>query len=205
MGKNDIEDALKKLDRLTQEEARMASAQLLKITNAIDEHVADVDGRVAGVDERVAGVGDRVKDVDDKLVAVIDGAQYVLTQSSKFDQLLMRVDGKETRGVIQRAADGVDRIERSWLPNRILLDMQAQPSLQGINYNRNFVDGSRHRIHLRITISRTTRITRERRPGFSKEGRIMNGSQQVPTRSSGFMGNVRCLILLPSTLPDNIP
>jgi hypothetical protein len=31
----------------------------------------------------------------------------------------MRLDGKEARGVIQQAADGVDRMERSWFPNRI--------------------------------------------------------------------------------------
>jgi prophage DNA circulation protein len=136
MGKNDIEDALRRLDRLTQEEARMASAQLLKVTNAIDSEVREIahsvvviDDRVAGVDDRVAdvsecvaGVGDRVKDVDDRvkavddnLVAIIDGVQYIFNQSSKVVQLLIRVDGKETRGVIQQAADGVDRIERSWL------------------------------------------------------------------------------------------
>jgi archaellum component FlaC len=169
IGNNDIEDALKRLDRLTQEEARMASAQLLEITNAIDgevreiaanvlvvddrvagvdgrvagvddrlagvdervagvdehvagvdEHVAGVDDRVAGVDERVAGVDDRVagvddrvKDIDDKLVAVIDSAQFIFNQSSKIVQLLTRIDGKEAREVIQQAADGVDRIERS--------------------------------------------------------------------------------------------
>jgi hypothetical protein len=98
IGKNDIEDALKRLDMLTKEEARMAAAQLLKFTNAIDDRVwgiadnvlvvdnrvAGIDDRVAGVDERVAGVDDRVKDVDDKvkvvddkLVAVIDGVQYI--------------------------------------------------------------------------------------------------------------------------------
>ena len=52
----------------------MSAAQLLKVTNTIDNRVAGVDDRVAGVDNRVAGVGDRVKDVDDKLVAFIDGA-----------------------------------------------------------------------------------------------------------------------------------
>ena len=91
IGINDIEDALKRLDRLTQEEARMASAQLLKVTNAIDsevreiadnvivvdDRVAGVDSRVAGVDEHVAGVDDRVKDVDDKVTAIIDGTQYI--------------------------------------------------------------------------------------------------------------------------------
>jgi hypothetical protein len=92
IGNNDIEDALKRLDRLTQEEARMAAAQLLEVANAIDSEVGEiasnvlvVDDRVAGVDdrviamdERVAGVDDRVKAVDDKLVAVIDGAQYIV-------------------------------------------------------------------------------------------------------------------------------
>ena len=80
MGKNNIEHALKRLDRLTQEEARMASAQLLEITNAIDERVAGVDERVASVDERVvgvdnkvAGIGDQVQGVDDKVTAVMDG------------------------------------------------------------------------------------------------------------------------------------
>ena len=64
IGNNDIEDALKRLDRLTQEEARMASAQLLKVSNAIDSEVR--------------GIADNVKAVDDKLVAAIDGAQYIL-------------------------------------------------------------------------------------------------------------------------------
>jgi hypothetical protein len=100
MGKNDIEDALKKLDRLTQEEARMAAAQLLKVTNTINNTVggiadnvlvvgntvAGVDERVAGVDERVAGVDERVASVGERMagmVAVVDdGAQYFFHLSS---------------------------------------------------------------------------------------------------------------------------
>ena len=35
MGNTDIEDALKRLDKLTQEEVRMATAQLLKITHDV--------------------------------------------------------------------------------------------------------------------------------------------------------------------------
>ena len=52
-GRTDIEDALGRLDRLTQEEARMAAAQGLRATREVD---------------------DRVKAVDDKLDVVIDGA-----------------------------------------------------------------------------------------------------------------------------------
>jgi hypothetical protein len=45
MGKNDVEDALKRLDALTQEEARMATAEVLKITHAVDDKVtALIDG-----------------------------------------------------------------------------------------------------------------------------------------------------------------
>jgi hypothetical protein len=42
IGNNDIEDALKRLDRLTQEEARMASAQLLRIAGVIDSEVREI-------------------------------------------------------------------------------------------------------------------------------------------------------------------
>ena len=51
IGSNDIEDALKRLDRLTQEEARMASAQLMRVTNAINIRVDEIaDNMVGGVD-----------------------------------------------------------------------------------------------------------------------------------------------------------
>jgi hypothetical protein len=39
IGKNDIEGALKRLDKLTQEEARMATAEVLKVTHSIDDKV----------------------------------------------------------------------------------------------------------------------------------------------------------------------
>jgi hypothetical protein len=126
IGKNGTEDALKRLDRLTQEEARMSAAQLLKVSNMIDnrvEGIADnvlvVDNKVAGVDDRVKDVDDKVKAFDDKLMAVVDGAQYIFNRSSKIVQLLTRLDGKEARGVIQQAADGVNRMERSWFTNCI--------------------------------------------------------------------------------------
>jgi hypothetical protein len=79
MGRTDIEDTLKRLDKLTHEEARMATAENLKATHTVGESVrgvADkvvaVDNRVAGVDDRVAGVGDRVASVDDRVRVVDD-------------------------------------------------------------------------------------------------------------------------------------
>jgi len=45
LGKNDIEDALKRLDTLTQEEARMATTEVLKVTRCVSDQVAVlVDG-----------------------------------------------------------------------------------------------------------------------------------------------------------------
>jgi len=56
VGRTKIEDALKRLDKLTQEEARMASAQNLKITHTIDNRVVAVDDRVTTVDNKITQV-----------------------------------------------------------------------------------------------------------------------------------------------------
>jgi imidazolonepropionase-like amidohydrolase len=63
LGKNDMEDALKKLDKLTQEEAQMTIAENLRATHAVDE-------RVRGDTERVL---DGVGNVNDKVAEVIRG------------------------------------------------------------------------------------------------------------------------------------
>jgi hypothetical protein len=79
-----MEDALKRLDKLTQEEARMAAAQNLKVTHNVDERmkgvaitVEAIDNNVASVDKRVAGVDDRVASVNEGVVAVDDGVKVV--------------------------------------------------------------------------------------------------------------------------------
>ena len=45
-GMADLEAALKKLDRLTQEEARMALSEVLRITQSVRDEVKAVDGKV---------------------------------------------------------------------------------------------------------------------------------------------------------------
>ncbi|KAH9975596.1 hypothetical protein BJV74DRAFT_798789 [Russula compacta] len=87
IGRTDIEDMLKRLDKLTDEEARMATAQVLNVTHTvndrvrrIDDRIAGVEYRVAGVNDRVASVDDRVKAVDDKVVVVVHGAQAIFSQ-----------------------------------------------------------------------------------------------------------------------------
>ncbi len=74
--RTDIEDALKRLDILTQEEAQMAAAQVLKATHTVDDtgRVRGVADIALSVDNRVAGVGVQVQGVDDKVTAAMDGA-----------------------------------------------------------------------------------------------------------------------------------
>ena len=71
----DLEEALKKLDRLTQEEARMALAEMLRITHNVRDEVKIVDGKVGRVENEVDGVSDQVQCVDDKVQVIIDGAR----------------------------------------------------------------------------------------------------------------------------------
>ena len=51
VGRTDLEDALRRLDKLTQEEARMATAETLKATQTVDERVMVVDDKVTGAVE----------------------------------------------------------------------------------------------------------------------------------------------------------
>ena len=52
-----MEDGLKRLDKLTQEEARMAIAQTLEAMHAIDDRVKGVMETVIAIDERVVIAG----------------------------------------------------------------------------------------------------------------------------------------------------
>jgi hypothetical protein len=81
IGRTDIEDALKRLDRLTHEEAWIGIAQNLRATHIVGESVMGVADRVASVDSAVkdvgtmvVGVGDTVRVVDDRVAEVIQGA-----------------------------------------------------------------------------------------------------------------------------------
>jgi hypothetical protein len=155
-----MEDALKRLDKLTQEEARMAIAENLKATHTVDERVRGVadtvvviEDRVAGVDDRVAGVDDRVakvednlkgidarvaivddnvKVVDDKVDEVIHGAEIISCQAGGVFNFNPS-DGKEAAQVIKQAANDQLRWEvQHWIS-------PPDPST-----NQNFVQKARH-------------------------------------------------------------
>ncbi|KAH9175531.1 hypothetical protein EDB89DRAFT_2066444 [Lactarius sanguifluus] len=66
VGRKDIEDALARLDRLTQEEARMASAQILRLTHSVND-------KVNVMDEKVTVMGS-------KMDIVLNGTMLLVTQ-----------------------------------------------------------------------------------------------------------------------------
>jgi len=90
VGNTEIEDSLQKLDKLTQEEARMAAAEHMRITRNVEEKVQDVGcgvedvrKRIQGVDDKVEDVGMVVQDVDERVQSVGDNVQDI---NHKLDQ-----------------------------------------------------------------------------------------------------------------------
>jgi hypothetical protein len=81
IGKTDVEDALKRLDKLTHQEAWMGIAQNLKATHTVGESVRGVVDKVIAIDERVARVDDRVARVDDR-VGVVDDRVAVVARGA---------------------------------------------------------------------------------------------------------------------------
>ena len=92
--RTDIEDALKRLEMLTQEEARMAVAQNLKATHTVDERVRGVADMVVAIDNRVAGVDDRVAGLDGRLAKVDDGVARIGDRMALVDDKVAGVDDK---------------------------------------------------------------------------------------------------------------
>ena len=87
MGNREIEDSLERLDKLTQEEARMASAEQLKMAHNFDGKLTYVSDRVGGIEGQVHGVRGDVQDV--------------------------RVDVRDVGNVVQDVDDRVQGIDRN--------------------------------------------------------------------------------------------
>ena len=117
--RTDIEDALNELDSLTQEEAQMAAAQVLKATHAIDETgrvrgVADiavsVDNRVAGVSDQVQSVDDQVQGVGDQVHVVSDQVQGVGNRVQVVSDQVQGVGG-QVQGISGQVHDISDQVQ----------------------------------------------------------------------------------------------
>ena len=95
-GTTDFEDSLSRLDRLTQEEARMASAELLKMTHCVDDRVKSVEGKMQEVRSDVHDVGNKVEgmvqDVDDKVQGIDSDIKHISSGVQGVDDKLDQVN-----------------------------------------------------------------------------------------------------------------
>lgn len=101
VGRTDIEDALRRLDKLTQDEVRMAAAEGLKATHRVDDNVARVRNEVLGVSDQVLGISNQVHNIDDQVQGIGDQVQGVgdhvldaIDQVQGVDDRVKRVDDK---------------------------------------------------------------------------------------------------------------
>jgi hypothetical protein len=99
VGRTDMEDALNRLDKLTREEAWMASAESLRATHAIADRVAETE------------IDSRVRTSDDKVATVVDSTRTILTRSPRKYLTLIYLDGTERREATQQSASNVEQLE----------------------------------------------------------------------------------------------
>jgi hypothetical protein len=125
IGRTDIEDALARLDQLTQEEVRMAAAQSLKATHAVHDEVKSVDGRLQGVGSDVQQVVTHVQRVDDKIQGVDDKVQQVADElgDQKRSSSNAHLTGHER--LIALTGDQLRKDIRNWI----------SPPDPSVNYN----------------------------------------------------------------------
>ena len=175
-GSTDIEDSLDRLDKLTQEEARMASAELLKLTHSVEGQVQDVRSDVHNVGNKVQGVDDRVQGI--------------------------RSDIKDISSEVRGVDDKLDHVNRSLSFQLLLLIASTHTSSQGTNSEIVFYDGFRPQIHPLIITLLAKLITTVQLDGFFKAVYSINGNPLTP--SCGYTENVRYSWPSPCDDPDHL-
>ncbi|KAF8494963.1 hypothetical protein F5888DRAFT_614255 [Russula emetica] len=128
VGNTEIEDSLQRLDRLTQEEARMASAESLKMTHNVDAKVMGVNDRVRDVEGKVEDVQDDVRDAGNKVQNVDGRVQDVQGDVHDIGNKVQYVDDR-----VQGVNDKLEQVDRNQLRNSLL--RWLSPSDPSINHN----------------------------------------------------------------------
>jgi uncharacterized protein YoxC len=180
------------LDKLTQEEARMASAELLKMTQS-------VDGKVMGVHDDVRGVRGDMQDVRDDVQGVRDDVQDVRGDMQGVGNKVQDVDdrvqdiGKDISIRVQGVDDKLDQANRSLFLLHLLIIPTPQTTSQGTSSETTFYDGYRPQIHPPTITSRPKLIITVQLNGFSEAVYSVSGNQPAP--SCGYTENVRYIWL----------
>ncbi len=144
-----LDDGLKKLDKMTNEEALMASAEVLRVAHDIDQ--------------KVQGVGTQVKDVYEKVQGVNKDVQGVGVQ--------VKEAATETKLLMRQIPDDVNRSSSVLSSPTVKYITRSQ----GSNCERALENGSLLRIHPQITTSHAISNTRERRSGSVTATSLRNG------------------------------
>ncbi|KAH9036084.1 hypothetical protein EDB84DRAFT_1198704 [Lactarius hengduanensis] len=151
-GRTDLEDGLRKLDKLTNEEVAMASVQLVKVTHNIDNNVSGIDDGVKGVDVKVQVVNDNFKAVGDRVQTIAEDGKATAT---------------EVKSILRQTADDVVNVKRSLsVPSSLTAEYLTRS--QGINYGTALGNSNLHATRPRIITSPVTVNMREPRNGSLK-------------------------------------
>ncbi|KAH9041212.1 hypothetical protein EDB85DRAFT_1832260, partial [Lactarius pseudohatsudake] len=126
IGRRDVEDALVRLDRLTQQELQMAIVQVLKVAHDVK----------AGVQT----VGEQVQGVDDKVNLAVEGT-FIALATHKYHLTTM-----ETRALLQQTASNIDAESREWFfsRSRVRKDHRAWLSPPDPSTNQNIASTTQH-------------------------------------------------------------
>jgi hypothetical protein len=158
------------------------SKQARKVMKDIGDKVADVGVGVEGVSNKVEDIDEKVKSVDEKVQVVIDGARAGSTQllnlltSILSDGKQVRVAAQETSLVLQQAANDMDEIKCSWLPNLAIVRSSCLNSLTGNQFIQLLRSWLSPLIRPRITTLHERLNTTERQRGSFKARSSSNGS-----------------------------
>ena len=217
-GNTDIEDSVQRLDTLTQEEARIASAELMKVTHGVDGKVMGVDDRVKRVDERIQdvsgdmqNVGDKVEEIDGKVQGLGSGVKDISKGVQGMDDKVQVIDGRvqdvgdevhvvndkvedigdTVQGVgdnIQRLDHKLDHANSSSSFNFPAILSDHSHSIQGTSSKIIFYDGFRLLIHPSI-ITLLAKYTNKVQPNGSLM-EVSSNSGNPLVRSCGYTENV---------------
>jgi len=187
IGNREIEDSLERLDKLTQEEARMASAEQLKMAHSVDGKVMGVDNRVRGVDDRVRGVEEQVQGVRGDVQDVRVDMQDVRGDVQHVGNKVQDVDDR-VQDIVRGVDDKLDQARRSLSFQTLIVIPRAHTTLQGTSLEIVSYDGFRPQIHPPIIILHAKPITMAQLNGFSKELYSIGGNLLAP--SCGYTENV---------------
>jgi hypothetical protein len=183
VGNTDIEDSLQRLDRLTQEEARMASAESLKVTHNVNDRVRGVEGKVEDVQDDVQDVGNKVQNVDGRVQDVQGDVHDVGNKVQDVDNRVQGI-GSDVNGISYE----VREVNRSSSLYPLLVVLRAQTMSQEISSEIVFYDGFRRQIHPSIITLPPKLITTVRPNGFFKAKYLISGNPLV--HSCGYMESV---------------